>query len=51
MLKGLPSIEHPNQLCKGCLVDKLFYKSFPKESISKESQPLQEIHADTCGHI
>jgi len=51
MLKGLPSIEHPNQLCKGCLVDKLFHKSFPKESILKESQPLQEIHADACGPI
>ena len=51
MLKGLPSIEHPNQLCKGCLVDKLFHKSFLKESISKESQPLQEIHADACGPI
>jgi hypothetical protein len=51
MLKGLPLIEHPYQLCKGCLVDKLFHRSFPKESISKESQPLQEIHANACGPI
>jgi len=51
MLQDLPSIEHPNQLCKECLVDKLFHKSFPKESIAKESQPLQEIHVDACGPI
>jgi hypothetical protein len=30
MLKGLPSIIHPKQLCEGCLVDKQFCKSFKK---------------------
>ena len=51
MLQGLPLIEHPNQLCKGCLMDKLFHKNFPNEFIPKESQSLQEIHADAGGPI
>jgi len=37
MLKGLPSIIHLNQLCKGCLVSKQLRKSFPKKSISRAS--------------
>jgi len=44
MLKGLLSIIHPNQLCKGCLVGKQFHKIFSKESTSRVNQPLQEIH-------
>jgi hypothetical protein len=51
MLKGLPSIIHPNQLCEGCLVGKQFCKSFSKESTSIANQPLQEIHVDVCGPI
>jgi hypothetical protein len=34
MLKGLPSIIHPNKLCEGCLVGKQFCKSFLKEFTS-----------------
>jgi hypothetical protein len=34
MLKGLPSIIHPNKLCEGCLVGKQFRKSFLKEFTS-----------------
>ena len=32
MVKGLLSINHSNQLCKGYLLGKQFRKSFPKES-------------------
>jgi hypothetical protein len=33
------------------LVGKRFRKSFLKESTSRVSQPLQEIHVDVCGPI
>ena len=36
MVKGLPSLEHPNQLCKGCLIGKQSRKSFPKETNTKQ---------------
>ena len=32
MVRGLPSISHPNQVCKGCLLGKQFKKRFLKES-------------------
>ena len=51
MLKGLSFIIHSNQLCEGCLVGKQFHKRFPKESISRASQPLQKIHTDVYGPI
>ena len=35
MVKGLPYINHPDQLCEGCLLGKQFRKSFPKESNSR----------------
>ncbi|KAJ4722910.1 Retrovirus-related Pol polyprotein from transposon TNT 1-94 [Melia azedarach] len=49
MVRGLPYINHPNQLCEGCLHGKQFRKSFPKESTFKAKKPLELIHADVCG--
>ena len=50
-MKGLPCINHPDQLCEGCLLGKQFRKSFPKESESRAKKPLELIHADVCGPI
>ncbi|KAK2979863.1 hypothetical protein RJ640_002776 [Escallonia rubra] len=51
MVKGLPSIDQPDQLCKACLVEKQHRHSFPKESISRAKAPLELIHTDVCGPI
>ncbi|KAK2994415.1 hypothetical protein RJ640_009642 [Escallonia rubra] len=51
MVKGLPSIDQPDQLCEACLVDKQHRHSFPKESISRAKAPLELIHTDVCGPI
>ncbi|KAK2994443.1 hypothetical protein RJ640_001259 [Escallonia rubra] len=51
MIKGLPSIDQPDQLCKACLVGKQHRHSFPKESISRAKAPLELIHTDVCGPI
>ena len=51
MVRGLPSIKHPDQLCEGCLLGKQFRKPFPKESHSRAQKPLELIHADVCGPI
>jgi len=51
MLKCLPSIIHPNQLCVVCLVEKQFCKSFPKEFTLRASKPPQEIHVYVFGPI
>ncbi|KAE8706195.1 hypothetical protein F3Y22_tig00110403pilonHSYRG00175 [Hibiscus syriacus] len=46
MVKGLPRINHPDQLCEWCLVGKQFRKSFPKESETRAKKPLELIHTD-----
>ncbi|KAE8707740.1 TMV resistance protein N-like [Hibiscus syriacus] len=51
MVKGLPRINHPDQLCEGCLAGKKFRKSFPKESETRAKKPLELIHTDVCGPI
>ena len=51
MVRGLPSIEHPNQLCEGCLLGKQSRKSFPKEASRRATKPLQLVHTDVCGPI
>ncbi|XP_074572622.1 uncharacterized protein LOC141829102 [Curcuma longa] len=51
MVKGIPKIDHPDQLCEACLLGKHPRKSFPKQSISRAIKPLQLVHADVCGPI
>lgn len=51
MVKGLPCINHPDQLCEECLLGKQFTKSFPKESNIRAKKPLELIHIDLCGLI
>uniref|UniRef100_A0A0D3AGX0 GAG-pre-integrase domain-containing protein n=1 Tax=Brassica oleracea var. oleracea TaxID=109376 RepID=A0A0D3AGX0_BRAOL len=51
MVKELPSINHPNQVCEGCLLGKQFQMSFPKESETRARKPLELIHTDVCGPI
>ena len=43
-MKGLPSIDHPDQLCEGCLFGKQSRKCFPKEATSRAKDPLELIH-------
>lgn len=51
MVDGIPSINHPNQLCEACLLGKHARMSFPKETTSREINPLQLVHTDVCGPI
>lgn len=51
MVKGLDQIDHPNQLCEGCLLGKHARSSFPKEATSRAKEPLHLIHTDLCGPI
>ena len=51
MVRGLPHIHKPNQVCEGCLLGKHHRSSFPKESMTRAKKPLELIHADVCGVI
>jgi len=51
MVDGIPLFTHPNQLCEACLLGKHAMRSFPKETKSRKSKPLQLVHTDVCGPI
>ena len=51
MVKGMPSINHPNQLCETCLLDKHSRRSFLKKATTRANKPLQLVHIDVCGPI
>lgn len=51
IVKGLSSINHPIQLCEGCLLGKHFRKCFPKETTSRDKRPLDLINAIVYGPI
>ncbi|TYK18668.1 T26F17.17 [Cucumis melo var. makuwa] len=51
MVKGLPYVKHPDQLCEGCLHGKQSRKSFPQESSSRARRPLELVRTNLCGPI
>ena len=44
MVKGLPSINHPDQLREGCLIGKHFRKNFPREATTRAKEPKAYTH-------
>ncbi|KAH0639492.1 hypothetical protein KY285_036078 [Solanum tuberosum] len=51
MVVGIPSINHPNQLCETCLLGKHARRSFSKETTLRTSEPLQLVHTYVCAPI
>lgn len=51
MVKGIPVIDHPDQVCEACLLGKHSRRSFPKQSTLRSTKPLQLLHFDVCGPI
>ncbi|RDX85080.1 hypothetical protein CR513_33778, partial [Mucuna pruriens] len=50
-VKGIPHINHPNQLCETCLLGKHVRRSFPKEVESRVNGLLQLVHTVVCSPI
>ena len=51
MVNGLPHIDHPNELCEGCVLGKHSRSSFPKKASYRARRSLELIHTDVCGPI
>ena len=51
MVRGIPKIRHPKQVCVGCLAAKQTRRPFPKEAQYRVGSPLELLHADLCGPI
>lgn len=49
LVRGVPNIKHPTQVCEGCTIAKQTRQPFPKETQWRASKPLELVHADLCG--
>jgi len=51
MVKGMPHIDHPDEVCESCVLSKHHRSSFAKEVNWKANKPLELVHTDVCGPI
>nr|CAH66624.1 OSIGBa0115A19.5 [Oryza sativa] len=51
MVRGLPIIDHTDQLCDGCLAGKQRRLPFPEEAKFRAQEALELVHGDLCGPI
>ena len=49
MVRGLPLIEKPDNLCEGCILGKQHREKFPSGKSIRVKAPLEIIHSDLCG--
>jgi transposase InsO family protein len=51
MVRGLPCVDHVEQVCDGCLIGKQRRAPFPREGQYRASKVLELVHGDLCGPI
>eukprot|EP00253_Pinus_taeda_P018707 PITA_18707 len=49
MVRGLPLIEKPDNICEGCILGKQHKESFPSGKSIRAKAPLEIVHSDVCG--
>ena len=49
MVKGLPLIEKPENICEGCILGKQHRETFPAGKSVRAKAPLEIVHSDLCG--
>uniref|UniRef100_A0ACD6AP94 Uncharacterized protein n=1 Tax=Avena sativa TaxID=4498 RepID=A0ACD6AP94_AVESA len=51
LVRGLPHIEHADELCQACLAGKQRRLPFPQKAHYRAQKPLELVHGDLCGPI
>ena len=51
MVRGLPQIDHVDQICDSCLVGKQRRTPFPEQAKYRAKHVLDLVHGDLCGPI
>ncbi|XP_058198441.1 uncharacterized protein LOC131313960 [Rhododendron vialii] len=51
MVKGLPHIQRPNEVCESCILGKQHRNNFGKQVDWRASMPLELVHTDVCGPL
>ncbi|KAL8109523.1 hypothetical protein AgCh_025582 [Apium graveolens] len=49
MMNGIPKFNHPEEVCKGCLMSKQTRKQFPSKASNNVTKVLELIHGDLYG--
>ena len=51
LVKGLPKLDQPAEICEECTLSKQHRDSFPKGGAWRAKQVLELVHTDICGPI
>ncbi|KAM0916826.1 hypothetical protein ACQ4PT_009866 [Festuca glaucescens] len=51
LVRGLPHIDHADELCEACLAGKQRRQPFPQKARFRAQRPLELVHGDLCGPI
>lgn len=51
MVRGLPVVDHVEQLCEACIAGKHRRAPFPAAAKFRATTPLELVHGDVCGPI
>lgn len=51
MVRGMPVVNHPSNICDCCLIGKQTQKPYPTKAMYRATRPLELLHGDLCGHI
>jgi hypothetical protein len=51
LVRGLPAVEQPDQLCEACLAGKQRRSLFPEKAEYRAERILELVHGDLCGPI
>lgn len=51
LVRGLPELQSPGELCEGCLIGKQKRTPFPEVARERAMRPLELVHGDLCGPI
>lgn len=48
MVKGLPNIQHPNEMCENFVLNKQHKSSFGSQANRRLTKALELIHSNVC---
>jgi transposase InsO family protein len=51
MVRGMPHLDHIDEICDGCTIGKQHRLAFPSATKYRSERPLDLIHTDLCGPI
>jgi transposase InsO family protein len=51
IVKGMPHIDHPDEVCESCVLSKHHGSNFAKEVNWKANKTLELVHTNVCGPI